>query len=150
MAGRASQPVGHVAPSVQEVWRFVRWREPGAGARVQKLKGEAAMGSVFGGIVGALGMLLVCGVVVAVYWLARWAGQRSPNPQRTLRLTGLATVVVAVLLTFLTGAGHRTWALFYFLTLLGIPAGLGLVPPAVFVDLVNRVVGGSEPQAPKS
>ncbi len=107
------------------------------------------IGSVIGGILGAVEMLLVSGAVVAAYWLARWARQRAPSPRRTVRLTGLVIVAISVLLTILTGAGHRLWALFYFLTLIGVPGTLGLVPPEVFTELVNRVVGSSEPQAPK-
>lgn len=105
--------------------------------------------SVFGGIGGALEMLLVSGAIVAAYWVARWVRQRSTTPQRTIRLTGLVVVGVAVLLTILTGAGHRTWAFFYFLTLVGAPAGLGMVPPEVFTEMINQVVGGSEPRRPE-
>ncbi len=105
--------------------------------------------SIFGGIAGALEMLLLAAVVVAAYLLARWAQVRSSDAQRVLRLTGLVVLVAAILLGVLVGGDQRLRGVFNFLTLLGVPAGLAQVPPEMFADLLNRIVGESERDTPR-
>jgi len=107
------------------------------------------LGSVFGGILGALEMLLLSAVVVAAYALARWARERSPDAQRTMRLTGLVVLAASVLLGVLVGGDQRLRAFFYFLPLLGVPGALAQVPPATFTAWFNRLLGGSERDTPR-
>lgn len=105
--------------------------------------------TIFGGIAGALEMLLLAAVVVAAYLLARWAQVRSSDARRALRLTGLVVLVAAIVLGVLVGGDQRLRGVFYFLTLLGVPAALAQVPPDVFAEWFNHLLGDSQRDTPR-
>ncbi len=105
--------------------------------------------SILGGIAGALEMLLLSVVAIGTYLLARWAQVRGNDARRTMRLTGLAVLGAAVLLGVLVGGDQRLRGFFYFFTLLGVPAGLAQIPPELFTEWLNRLLGGSEHETPR-
>lgn len=94
--------------------------------------------AILNGVGRALQILLFVAAVLAAWWGATQFRDRSRDMGLTIRNAAGIVVGGSLVLGLLIGTGHRLEAIFYFLTLFGLPVALGLAPKGLVWELLGQ------------